>query len=377
MNTEQKQNVLFLTPLPPPVHGVSFINSLLVKKMDCKYNLTVIKLNNTIKLSQIGKINFGKINFFKNLFYQIKSTLKHNYFDIVYYPISSRGAAMFRDIILIWMIKKRTKAKVVLHVRGRDFFIYKKNYFVKSILKTTFSNTFVIQHSANLVQDIDWFGAKYKHRFFLPNGIPMAAACKKTYSNKTPVNLLFLSVKTYNKGIFVLMQALDFLLKNNVDFVINFIGDYASQKVKTNLYDMINNIEFGGRFIDIGAVHGAEKEKYFMDADIFIFPTMRESFGNVVLEAMSYGVPVIASDEGALPEILDNGNSGVLFKKGDSENLAVKLSELIKNPDLRKEKGINGKLRFVSNYSFEKFENNMDEIFKKITKKEETIKYEY
>ncbi len=67
------------------------------------------------------------------------------------------------------------------------------------------------------------------------------------------------------------------------------------------------------------------------EAELFVMPSLREPFGLTVLEAMSKGCVPIVSNSGALPEIVSDGVDGILFKCGDSRDLAQKMIALVNN----------------------------------------------
>jgi len=74
---------------------------------------------------------------------------------------------------------------------------------------------------------------------------------------------------------------------------------------------------------------------YYRAADIYVHPARAENFPLAVLEAMSCGVPVVASDAGGIPEMVADGETGLLFRAGDSEHLARQLTVLLEDPGLR------------------------------------------
>ncbi|MDP1836822.1 MAG: N-acetyl-alpha-D-glucosaminyl L-malate synthase BshA [Chlamydiales bacterium] len=80
-------------------------------------------------------------------------------------------------------------------------------------------------------------------------------------------------------------------------------------------------------------------------SDLFLLPSSQESFGLVALEAMAYGVPVIASQVGGLPEVVQDGKTGFLVPMGDVDAMAEKAMQILSQPELAKSMGEQGKTR--------------------------------
>jgi len=85
--------------------------------------------------------------------------------------------------------------------------------------------------------------------------------------------------------------------------------------------------------------------------DIVLFPSVEESFGLVPLEAMSCGVPVIASNSGGLPEVLENHVTGFLHNLGDVDAMADSALRLVRDPALREKMGQAGRARALEHFS--------------------------
>ena len=99
--------------------------------------------------------------------------------------------------------------------------------------------------------------------------------------------------------------------------------------------------EWFGQDVDavtfLGAVTDAEKARLLRSVDVFVAPhTGGESFGIVLVEAMSAGAAVVASDLGAFRRVLDDGRCGVLFRTGDAAALAERVCELVADPERRR-----------------------------------------
>ena len=112
-----------------------------------------------------------------------------------------------------------------------------------------------------------------------------------------------------------------------------------------------------------GRRYGGEKDVFWKDADIFVFPTYyhNECFPLVILEAMEQGLSVISTNEGGIPDIIDNGNSGYTVEKNNSMALASAIELLIKDPELCKSMGKAGRKLFEEKFTEEVFEKRMKE----------------
>ena len=81
--------------------------------------------------------------------------------------------------------------------------------------------------------------------------------------------------------------------------------------------------------------HGVQADvaPFYLAADIFVLPSVSEGMSNALLEAMSYGLLVLASDIPENRSVIEHGKDGMLFRQGDAEDLALKLEALMANVD--------------------------------------------
>lgn len=89
--------------------------------------------------------------------------------------------------------------------------------------------------------------------------------------------------------------------------------------------------------------NGDRLRNLYARADIFVFPTRWDTFGIAAIEAMAAGLPIVASDLNALPEIVIDGDSGVLVPQDDAAALAQAIDRLGQNPELRRKMGAEGR----------------------------------
>lgn len=113
-------------------------------------------------------------------------------------------------------------------------------------------------------------------------------------------------------------------------FLVAGRGDTGPEEVRELIGDDADAVEF------LGGISDEDKARLLASADVYCAPqTGGESFGIVLVEAMSAGTAVLASDLGAFRRVLDDGEAGALFRTGDSADLARVLTGLLGDPEGR------------------------------------------
>ncbi len=134
------------------------------------------------------------------------------------------------------------------------------------------------------------------------------------------------------KGLHVLLGAVPEVLRTHpgARFLVAGRGDTGPDEVRELLGDDARAVEF------LGGITDEEKASLLASVDVYCAPQIGgESFGIVLVEAMSAGTPVVASDLGAFRRVLEEGDAGVLFRTGDSADLARTLVRVLGDDRLR------------------------------------------
>jgi glycosyltransferase involved in cell wall biosynthesis len=124
-----------------------------------------------------------------------------------------------------------------------------------------------------------------------------------------------------------------------------------------------------GNLSILGFLSGAALDRVFRSTRILVFPSICfEGFPNAVAQAMAYGIPVVASRLGAVPEIVEDGVTGLLFEPGDALDLAEKIDHLWRRPELCRQMGRAGREKALREYSKERFYERLMAIYDKARK---------
>ena len=124
--------------------------------------------------------------------------------------------------------------------------------------------------------------------------------------------------------------------------------------------------ELEGHVSYVGPRYGSEKKNLLAGADLLVFPAFSEAFPLVVLEAMSFALPVVSTNQGGIPDMVEEGVTGFLVPPGDERLLTDRLERLIRDPDLRKAMGHAGRQRFLERFTREKFDEKFCSILESI-----------
>jgi len=232
-----------------------------------------------------------------------------------------------------------------------------------SLYHRVFKNSKVILLTKSLYNDIKKYVPEHQV-YFCPNGLPDKMKGPTRKANPT-VHILFLSNLLLSKGIEVLLDALVLLKKQGHTFQCNIIGDEADWTGEY-LRETIAERDLSDLVTYKGKKYGAEKKLAYTNSDIFVLPTYEDCFPLVVLESMQFGLPVISTDEGGVPDIVLNNITGYIVSKKNSMAIAEKIAILLNNPALRKEMGQNGRLRYEMEFTLQSFEKKFVSILNEI-----------
>lgn len=185
-------------------------------------------------------------------------------------------------------------------------------------------------------------GAKADSIFARPYQVPSTEALLREKSRDEPISVakstekkpifLFVGQLIPRKGLHLLLQACLLLQQQGTkNFTIQIIGDGAEGE---QLATFANQHNLSDRIQWIGKVDYHQLWKYFQAADVFVFPTLEDIWGLVVLEAMFFGKPIICSKYAGASEMVTAGANGYIVDPLQPEELAKTMQAFIDSPEL-------------------------------------------
>lgn len=191
----------------------------------------------------------------------------------------------------------------------------------------------------------------------VPNSIDTDFYSPSVGPNGTPQSVLYVGRLEPRKGAQIFAQAIPAIAQACPKTRFTFLGADrpgalgVSQKAELEAYFEEERVRDKVHF------HGHATPEVFRDfyrlATVFVMPSLFENCPYTLLEAMACGKPAVVSRAGGMTEMIEDGKTGLLFEKGDSEALAEKVVELLKFPSLRAELGQTAREAILQRYSLD------------------------
>jgi len=177
----------------------------------------------------------------------------------------------------------------------------------------------------------------------IPPGIYSSNSPKliKNYNSMDGMHhVLYVGMVNKEKGLLDLVRALKLLVNKDHKLVLHVAG---RTDIEPNYYKQVREESLRGCVETVfhGFLNRHELDRLYDQAHIFVLPSRYETYGMVIAEAMAHGLPIVATDSGGIPELIESGKSGLLYKAGDIEKLSEYIQQLVESPSLRQNLGEN------------------------------------
>lgn len=315
--------------------------------------------------SHIGRLRFGKLLHLGALVARIHWQRARTGARILYFPPAGPNLVPFLRDVVILVCTRWAFARTVFHfhaaglselearLRGPLRLLYRAAYWAPDV---------AIQTSA--LNPPDGQRLQAKRVVVIPNGVPDHPLARQPRPDRAghPLTILYAGILRESKGLLVLVQACRRLREQGLDFRLHLMGTFESPAFESALGDALASAGLSDRSTFLGVLRDDAKAQAFWRSDVFCYPTHfeAESFGLVVVEAMQFSLPVVATRWRGVPTVVDEGQSGLLVPVCDAEQLADALSVLLENEELRRRLGARGRERYLEHFTEERFRQRME-----------------
>jgi glycosyltransferase involved in cell wall biosynthesis len=265
------------------------------------------------------------------------------------------------------LIKKTLKKPYVTWAQGSD--IYLPSRFFRWFYKFNLKNA-----GAVIAQTSDEKGIMQKicdrDIMILPSGIDLGRFSNLSRESsrsglqikKGEKVILFVGKLHAVKGVNYLIQAMNVIRQKEPKTRLILVGDGEERR---DLEKLTSSLNLADSVTFVGKVPNEKVPQYMAAADIFVLPSLSEGFPMVIVEAMASGLPIVTTNVTGLPEIVHNGENGLLVEPKNSVELAEKILLLLQDDELRGDIAQNNRQR-AKDYTWEKVVDNLEEVYQKV-----------
>ena len=365
MNPNKKVRLLIVGQTPPPYVGQMLSIESLVRAKYRDVEVYHTRMNYSQRADEIGKVRLRKLFHLMQVIADSSYKIFRHRIDVIYYPPGTDKVPILRDIATLMVLRRfGRKLILVFHAsglcervaswRGVGGWLFRKAFF--------FPDAAIHKSSLN-PRDGQFLQAQTVYT--VPNGTSDEF---HRFQNLKPVNpvpvILFVGLLKEEKGVEVLIEAARLLRERGLRFRVEFVGEFTSDAYRQKLLRQIEDQQLSDCVFFLGCKVGDEKWAHFRRADVFCFPSHypAESFGNVLVEAMMFELPVVSTQWRGIPDIVEEGVTGFLVPIKNVTEVADRLARLLQDEQMRTSMGRKGRWRYLELFTVENYVHQTEKV---------------
>lgn len=369
IDTPRPLHVVAVGQTPPPYGGQAImIENMLLGRYE-RLRFHRVRMAFSRDMDEVGRVSFAKLLHLPALIARIAWARWRSGSRVLYYPPAGPDLIPFyRDVAILlatrWMFERTV---FHFHAGGIGELYDRLSPIGRGLYRLAYRGVdLAILLSPLSPPDDVALGAR--HRAIVPYGIPDYAAQRRFSVDEAtpevragPPRILFVAVHRESKGLDVLLDAADELIRRGVDFRLECLGRFVSADYEVRVRGRVRG-ELARRVQFAGVRTGADKWAAFERADLLCLPSFFESetLGLVVIEAMQFGLPVVATRWRGIPFVVQPGRTGELVPIRDSAALADALETQIQDAKLRERMGANGRKRYLAEFTMDRWYRELE-----------------
>lgn len=359
--------VVLVGPTPPPVHGVSQAIGWLVDSATLADGLQILHLDTSDRRSSenLGHVDLRNVVIgLRNVAGMLRLCAREKP-CLMYYTLSQNTPALLRDAALV-AAARPFGVRCVVQLAGCHYsdLAAKGGVAGRLIGRALDQAALVLVLGPSQIRPLMKV-LKHDRVSVAPNGLPIPSSMQPKKAAPGPCRFLYLGWLAPSKGVLAAVQALGYVLKSGRSFTATFAGSWPNGEQRSVITAAVQDLGLCGVVHFPGIVLGEEKAALLRESDVYLLPSFGEGQPVSIIEAMAYGLPVISTRVGAVPDTVADGETGILVQPGDIVSLVDAIIRLIDNADTRQAFGRAGRLRFLEEFTLERSHEVLRENLKR------------
>ncbi len=351
-----KHKVILFTHYSPVIHGQAMMANQLLEYSINWNDIEIIPINTVFakKRTELGGFSLGKIWMLYKCISKIRRLLKTESIEDVIICPSFKYGSFLKDALVVSAIRKLIKGRLIgwIHMDPNRLEYEHKQKWYRKLVDRTLSKFDVLVACAPGLINLwpEWIKNSCRVEA-IANGIPHIQKDDQMKINGA-INVMFLSAIDEQKGLKEFLEVSDALCDSNDKFNFNVYGGLGVGVSLEDAENYFKSLRNGNRIIWHGPVYGEDKDEAFRANHLFVLPSHTEQFSIAILEAMSFGLAITASDVGAMSDAIDKE---FLFDPQCKESMDEKIRAICHDKKRLIEIGERNKSKFSNLFSADKF----------------------
>ncbi len=267
--------------------------------------------------------------------------------DVIYFPWNSAAidyVGLFDSGIPVVVSCRGSQVNIRPHRKGQEDYV--------AGLQETLSRANAIHCvSYDILNEIKQYCAEKSRTKVIYSAVDTDFfALSSAVVHKKTLNLITIGSLVWVKGYEYILMSLALLRDMGIDANLHIVGEgYELNRILFT----VNDLDLGERVILHGKLSPEQVKQQLQQSDIFVFASLSEGLPNVVLEAMSCGLPVVTSDCGGVRESVTDGVEGFVVPTRAPRQMAEAIQKLALDPELRQTMGSAGRKRVLRDFRLE------------------------
>ena len=281
---------------------------------------------------------------------------------VIHYNIDLSPLSILRDYPFM-RLARRKGCRLIIHVHGGVFMtsptvplLY--DFFLKKIFNWD-DSPFIVLSEREKARIEKSYGAKNIH--VLPNCVGFPSKETKDRSEDT-IRIGYFGRITEAKGMQELLDAAIKLKEKQVHFKIFFAG---KKEPPVDFVELFTK-ELGDSFQYIGIVSGKAKNEFLSGLDVFVLPSYFEGLPMSLLESMSYGIVPVVTAVGSIPEVVEDGENGLIIKDHDVDTIVAAIERINNDKQFVAKMSSNAKETILTRFNPEHYIESLNGIYNKL-----------
>jgi glycosyltransferase involved in cell wall biosynthesis len=360
-----KKSILVVGQIPPPVNGQTIAIQAFVEGRYDTLDIHLVEMKFSKAIDEVGRFQLRKILVLFGLVVRILAKRFTSRASVLYYPPAGPNTIpVLRDIFTLVATRWLFRYTVFhFHAAGLPE-IYPR---LPRVLRPLFRLAYQRPDLAIITTRSTSAGAELEARkiVVIPCGVADSAANwvpKTKLDSPKTFEILFMGILCEGKGLITLIDACVLLHQAGLVIHVTCAGAFETAKFREQVETLVTHNNLADVISFPGVLTGQAKIEAFEQSDVFCFPSHyhSESFGIVLIEAMSFGLPIVTTRWRGIPDVVEGCGGAFVVEPKSPGQVRDRLVELYLDEDLRRSMGANNRRWFLANYTLQQYRAGLE-----------------